>query len=232
MKLAVMQPYLFPYIGYWQLMKAADLFVVLDDVNYIRRGWINRNRILLDGATQFFTLPVENASQNRLIMDTKLCFDAKQRENLLRTFKHAYRGKPGLPEMLPLLGEAFRDPQTDLVDFLEHTMVQVAPLLEIDTPILRASRLRKGEHGKGQAGILELCKITGADTYLNPIGGKALYNREDFLRQGITLHFVESQPEQITACIQDTAWDLSVLDLLLRFPREALLQALECYRLC
>ena len=232
MKLAVMQPYLFPYIGYWQLMKAADLFVLLDDVNYITRGWINRNRMCIEGEIRYFSFPVEKASQNRRIQDTKLCLDHRQRENLLRTFRYAYRDAPELERVLPILETGFRSTKTDLVDFIEETIEVVKPLLNIDTPVCRASCLRDPDHGKGQAGILELCRITGADSYLNPIGGKELYSREAFRDQGVTLQFLQPRPEEIMKILGEGVWDLSILDLLLRFSPEMLTRALECYQMC
>ena len=69
MTVAIMQPYLFPYIGYWQLIHAVDTFVIFDDVNYIKKGYINRNNILVNGQKQTFTLELMSASQNKLIND-------------------------------------------------------------------------------------------------------------------------------------------------------------------
>ena len=91
MKVAIMQPYLFPYIGYYQLIKAVDSFVLLDDVNYIKKGWINRNRILLNGSPHLFTMPLEKASQNKKNCD--LCLKGEFGtwiERFLITFQHAY----------------------------------------------------------------------------------------------------------------------------------------------
>ncbi len=85
MKIAIMQPYIFPYIGYFQLIHAADVFVFYDDVNYINRGWINRNRILLNGKDQLFTIPCKEASQNKLIKDIEVLADKKAFQKMLTT---------------------------------------------------------------------------------------------------------------------------------------------------
>lgn len=94
MKLAIMQPYFFPYLGYWQLINAVDKFVLLDDVNFIMRGYINRNSILLNGKSYLFSLPLEKPSQNKLINDSKLNFQHNDREKLLKTIQLAYKKSP------------------------------------------------------------------------------------------------------------------------------------------
>lgn len=91
MKVAIMQPYLFPYLGYWQLIKSVDTFVILDDVNFIKRGYINRNSILVNNNVHMFSVPVDKPSQNKLIMDTKLKFSRDEKEKFLKTIYLSYK---------------------------------------------------------------------------------------------------------------------------------------------
>lgn len=202
MKVAIMQPYLFPYIGYWQLIAAADIFVLLDDVNYICRGWINRNRYYCDQRIQFFNFPIINASQNRRICDTRLLYVKKQRNNMKRTFSYAYRNAPYLYQTMAQLTPLLLDYETDLTEYAEKTIRQVCQYLCIDTPIIRASNLRHSTHGTGENGIIELCKALNADTYINPIGGKDMYNRNHFAREGIQLFFYRQTLMQSTLLLE------------------------------
>ncbi|MCR5263940.1 MAG: WbqC family protein, partial [Clostridiales bacterium] len=103
MTAAIMQPYLFPYIGYWQLINAADTFVLLDDVNYIRRGWMARNRFLCDGSVRWFHVPISKPSQNRRICDTQLHPDPVPRENIVKTLRYAYRDEPRTKNVMPMI---------------------------------------------------------------------------------------------------------------------------------
>lgn len=96
MKTAIMQPYFFPYLGYFQMFNAVDKFVLLDDVNFIMRGYINRNSILLNGKAHKFSIPLEKPSQNKLINETKLNFSLKDKENFLKTIQLAYKKAPFL----------------------------------------------------------------------------------------------------------------------------------------
>ena len=118
-KLAIMQPYLFPYIGYFQLIHAVDRFVVYDDVAYIKQGWINRNRILINGKASFFNVPIKNASSFALIRDT-LINDHQQHarwaEKLLKTFDNAYRRAPEFARVFPMLEHVFCAQTTRIAD--------------------------------------------------------------------------------------------------------------------
>lgn len=222
MKAAIMQPYLFPYIGYWQLIAAVDTFVLLDDVNYICRGWINRNRYYCDQRIQFFHFPITHASQNRRICEIQLLYTQKQRDNMKRTFSYAYRNAPYLHQAMEQLAPLLLDDETDLTEYSEKTIRQLCRYLCIDLSIIRASALRPSTHSAGEEGIMELCKVLEADTYINPIGGRALYDRDHFAREGIELLFLSSDLDAIQTIIGDTPADLSIIDLMMRLDRSTL----------
>src|SRR5271156_6723013 len=105
MRIAIMQPYVFPYIGYFQLIHAADVFVFYDDVNYINKGWINRNKILLNNKDQLFTIPCKEASQNKLIKDVEVLQDPKSINKILLTIQPAYKKAPFYNKVFPLIEE-------------------------------------------------------------------------------------------------------------------------------
>lgn len=231
MKLAIMQPYLFPYIGYWQLMNAADVFVILDDVNYIKRGWINRNRIQSPGGEIMVTLPVEHASQNSVIRDMRFSDDARGRDRFVNTIKTAYRSYPCFGALEKVVDGCFSFECRDLTDFIRRQIYEVSSYLRIGTSVIKASEIRSPEHRKGQDGILEICGIFGADTYINPIGGTELYQREAFAEQGVELYFLKTDFTDIEARTGGRRGDLSILDLMAFSDIDVLREMLYDYEL-
>lgn len=146
MKVGVMQPYLFPYIGYWQLINAVDRFVILDDVNYIMRGYINRNSILLNGKPYRFTIPIKKASQNKLIMETELNFDLLAKEKFLQTIQTAYKKAPYYEKVMPMMIEIINQQESDLTRFIRFSIEKLMEYLHIQTEILVSSQLEKNRN--------------------------------------------------------------------------------------
>ena len=122
MKVGIMQPYFMPYIGYWQLINVVDKFVLLDDVNYIMRGYINRNSILLNGKPYRFTLPVENASQNKLIMDTKLRFAQEKKQDFFKTISNAYGKAPCYRKVAPIIEDIINNSDDDITEYIKYSI--------------------------------------------------------------------------------------------------------------
>lgn len=186
-----------PYIGYFQLIYAVDTFVILDDVNFIMKGWITRNNILLNGGKHLFTIPLEKPSQNKLIKETKLNFSAKEKNTLLKTMQSAYKKAPFFPQVYPLLEEIILFEENDLTKFLHHSLTTVLAYLAIEKKILKSSEIKKDTSLKAQNKIIEICKKTQTQTYINPIGGMELYKQADFLQAGINLRFIQTQFDNI-----------------------------------
>lgn len=232
MKLAVMQPYFLPYIGYFQLMAAADVFVLLDDVAFINRGWINRNRLLLDGAPKRFTLPLSGASQNRRICDLALADEPRWRERLLATVDHAYRRAPQYRPVRALLERVLMSGTQRLDELLLASLREVAGLLGLETEIRPSSRVYGNEALKGQARILDICRLEGATHYLNPPGGSALYDAEAFAAAGLQLRFVQPQPISYAQFGASHVPWLSMLDVLMFNDVPAVRELLRRAELC
>ncbi len=174
LKLAIMQPYILPYLGYFQLMAAVDRFVIYDDVAFIKGGWINRNRILLDGRDHLFALPLRRASQNRLINQISLVAETDWPEKLLKTLRHAYRRAPYFSEFFPLAEEIVRSAERNLANYLRQSLFAIKNYLAIQTKIIPTSAVYENRHLKGETRILDICRQEGATTYLNPSGGEVL----------------------------------------------------------
>jgi len=213
--IAIMQPYFLPYIGYFQLMAAADKFVVFDDVNYINRGWINRNRLLLNGAAHTFSVPLLGASQNKLICEIELDDNQSWREKLLRTIRQAYGKAPCYAQTYPLMESLINYPSIRLDEFLLNSLREVVRYLSLDVKIVSSSRIYNNAHLKGQDRILDICRQEQSSTYINPIGGVDLYDRDSFSKQDIQLNFLRSNQISYSQGKGEHVPWLSIMDVLM-----------------
>lgn len=232
-KTAVMQPYFFPYVGYFQLLKAVDTFVILDDVNFIKRGWINRNNILLNGAPHLFSLPLDKPSQNRLICETKLNFPAKERERFLKTIHAAYKKSKHFSAFYGILEEIIWYEDDDLTSFIHNSFNVICAYLGLEKNIIRSSRIDKNNTLKAQDRIIEICKLVGTDLYINPPGGKDLYSLDDFKKNGMDLKFISTISDSVVyeQFQYDFVPNLSFIDVLMFNSKETIMTMLCQYRL-
>ena len=222
MKLAIMQPYLFPYIGYFQLLNAVDRFVLFDDVAYINRGWINRNRILVNGQAHLFTVPLHNASQNVLIKDLELAVDDKWRAKFLRTLDLAYRRAPHYAPTMEIVTAVVNLRTSHLRDWLLVSLQRIHAYLEIPTRLIESSESCANRQLRGQERILDICRQEHADHYLNPIGGTDLYDHAAFAANGVRLSFVKAKPGSYPQFGAPFVPWLSIIDVLMFNPPQAI----------
>lgn len=220
MKLAIMQPYFFPYLGYWQLVHAVDKFVVYDDVNYIKGGWINRNRILINGHPSYITVPLHQASPFKRICDTLLQPSMIWREKLVRTIDNTYRKAPGFAEVFPVVEEITRYETDSLSEYLTHQLRSLSTFLGITTEFVATSRCYGNSELSGQDRIIDICRREGAETYLNLPGGRQLYDAGAFAQEGITLQFIEPVLGPYKHGGSQFVPGLSILDVLMWNPVE------------
>ena len=232
-KIAIMQPYIFPYIGYYQLINAADIFVILDDVNYITRGWVNRNNILLNGKAHLFSFPVQSASQNKLILQTKLSFHERERLKFLKTFRQAYEKAPYFFDFYPILEEIIFYHDNDLTNFLYNSFIKTLQYIGINKKIMRSSFIVKNNSLKGEERIIELCRKLDADMYINLPGGKELYNHNLFEQNGIDLQFICTLFDHLEykQFRNDFVSHLSFLDILMFNSKDEIVEMLQKYTL-
>lgn len=233
MTAGIMQPYIFPYIGYWQLIHAVDTFVVLDDVNFITRGYINRNSILVNGKEYKFSIPVSKCSQNKLICESELCFSKQEREKFLKTIFMAYKKAPEFENVYPIVEMIINHDTQDVTDFIMYSLLRVCQYLSIETVICRSVELEKNNDLKAQERIIEICKTLGADTYINPCGGHELYSQERFQREQIDLWFLSPKMSEITYRQFGNSFipSLSIIDLLMFNSIEKIKIFLEKYEM-
>jgi hypothetical protein len=215
MKIAIMQPYFFPYIGYFQLINTADKFVILDDVNYISRGWINRNNILVNGKKTLFTLPVLKASQNKLIKEIEISIDKKWKRKFSKTIEMTYKKAPFFSQTLALVEKVLNFESKSLTDFLYNSLLEVCTYLEIDTKIEKTSSIYQNSALKADNKIIDICKQEKGTIYINPIGGQELYKQEKFTQEGIELYFLNTGQIDYQQFSKEFVPYLSIIDIMM-----------------
>lgn len=189
-----MQPYFFPYIGYWQLIHSVDRFVIYDDVHYIRKGWVNRNRILNFGKSIYITAPLQNASPNKLICDISLQPPSVWHDKLVKMTAFTYRRAPYFAKVFPVVEQVIRYESCNLSDYLAHQLQTLAIHLGINTEFVLTSRCYGNSDLSGLERGLDICKREGMNIYINAPGGQALYNKAVFAQRGLELKFLIPKP--------------------------------------
>ena len=215
MKLAIMQPYFFPYIGYFQLINAVDKFVIYDDVNFIVRGWINRNNILLNGKKHKFTLPLKNASQNRIIKDIKIDYSQNWQNKLIKTLIRAYKKAHFYNIIIPIINKILDQKVESLSELACLSIQEVCLYLGIQTNIIPTSSIYSNCELSGQDRIIDICRRENAEIYINAIGGVSLYSRDKFQQEGIRLSFIQMKPIAYQQNNEVFIPNLSIIDVMM-----------------
>lgn len=223
-----MQPYLFPYIGYFQLICAVDTFVIYDDVNYIKQGWVNRNHILLDGRRHLITLALEGASSFKLINQITI---GGNRGKLIKTISQAYRKSPYYEEGFPVIKQTLEFEDRNLAGFVSNSLRVLAGYLDMKTEFRMSSSIEKDASLKGQDKVLDICRILGAKRYVNAIGGMGLYDAEAFRENGIELCFLKTGNTKYKQFGNDFVPNLSIIDVLMFNSGDAVRKILQEYEL-
>lgn len=220
MTLGIMQSYFLPYLGYFQLMNAVDTFVYYDDVTFIKQGWINRNYICLDGRDHRFTLELKGASSYKKINEIEV---GGNREKLYKTFTQAYSKAPHYKNMDWILYNIFHCDEKNLFWYIYYVHLSIFTYLGINTSFLKVSSgIEKDCSLKGKDKVLDICKRLGATTYINAIGGKELYSKDEFRDKGINLFFLHPADELPKR---------SIIDVLMNYSKEEIKIMLKNYDL-
>lgn len=232
MKVAVMQPYFMPYLGYFQLIKAVDIFVYYDDVNYIKSGWINRNRILINKEAKYFTVPLIDASSFRMIKDIEIKYESKAYKNLLKTLELNYKKAPYFNDVFHL----FEHLLTSKVDSISELAIMgnnsICQYLGIETKFKISSKDFSETKGLERTErLFQICHQLNAEHYINSIGGSDLYSKDTFQEKGIKLDFIQpfkTEYEQFGG--EFIPW-LSMIDVLMFNSVEAVNEMLDNFEL-
>lgn len=216
MKIAIMQPYFMPYIGYFQLINAVDKFVIYDNIKYTKKGWINRNRILVNAKDQYISLPLKKDSDylninERVLSDSWLI----ERRKLLNKLKASYAKSPFYSSVIILLEDILNHSEKNLFNFIFNSVEKVCYYLDIETSLIKSSSLDIDNSLKGALKVIEICNCLKSSSYLNPIGGIDLYNKNEFLRNYIDLSFLKSDEIIYNQFKNNFLPFLSIIDILM-----------------
>lgn len=230
MKLAIMQLYFMPYIGYFQLINAVDVFVVYDNIQFTKKGWFHRNRILVNGRDKMFSVPLKKDSDyldvaQRVLADS---FDIESKR-IIRRIKASYQKAPYCKEVMPLVEECFQRGSGNLFDFLYTSMKLLVQFLQIDTKIIISSSIDIDHTLKSQDKVLAICKKLNADIYINAIGGQDLYVAEAFRNEGIELRFIKTKPVEYKQFDNEFVPWLSIIDVMMFNSKKRIKEYLHDY---
>jgi hypothetical protein len=211
-----MQPYFMPYIGYWQLMAAVDEFVIYDNIQYTKKGWINKNRFLRNGKAEVFSLPLKKGSSLLEVKDRYLSDDfEKEAARLLRRIGGAYKKAPNFEETFALIEKCLAYDNKNLFDFIYNSIIVIKLYLGIDTKIIISSGIDMDHSLTSSDKVKAICHSLGAEKYINPIGGLELYSKEDFYNNDIDLVFHKALPFEYEQFNHEFEPWLTMLDILM-----------------
>lgn len=232
MTLAIMQPYIFPYIGYYQLINAVDRFVIYDDIEYTKKGWINRNRILLNGTDHLFTLPLKKDSDFLTVKERTLADDfPAQVKKLKGQLVAAYAKSPQFKAVYPLIEACLNYADSNLFNYIFHSVQQVCHYLELQTEFVISSTLKCHKQFKGEDKVIAINKELGASVYVNAIGGRELYSQERFAEESIELKFIQTGSIEYPQCGKPFVPWLSIIDVLMFNEKERVQELVNRYTL-
>lgn len=209
-----MQPYFLPYIGYFQLINAADTFVVYDNIQYTKKGWINRNRFLRNHVDALFSIPLKKDS-DYLNVDQREIAESFDRTKLIQQLRAAYQKAPCFSQTMPVIEAIIEHPETNLFRYIRQSIVAVCDYLGIHSKIIESSTVAIDHALKSEDKVTAICAALGASVYINPIGGTSLYSTAAFAERGMDLQFLKSTPFEYPQLGRPFVPWLSIVDVMM-----------------
>lgn len=232
MTIAIMQPYFFPYIGYWQLINAVDTFVIYDNIQFSKKGWFHRNNILLNNKKTLFSIPLKKDSDSLDVVDRFISDGAEKEINkIIRQILNAYKKAPYFKDVFPMIQEIFQNEEKNLFEYIYNSVVKICSYLEIDTKIIISSSIDIDHSLKSQDKVIALNKALYATNYINPIGGTELYDFEEFQKENIELCFLESEVPEYKQFNNEFIPYLSIIDIMMFNSKDEIKEMLKKYKL-
>lgn len=231
MRIAIMQPYLFPYLGYFQLVNAAEEFIIYDDVTFIKQGWINRNRILVNGESFMFTVPVSNISSYSLIRETEINYKQDWKTKLLRTITYNYKKAPYFEPAFAIVENIFGCNEKYISELATKSIVRISDYIGIKSKITESATIYKNSDLAAEERVLDICQRHNATEYLNAPGGMELYDAGSFGERGIKLHFIKPGMISYRQFTNSFIPNLSIIDVIMFNSPEMVKSMLSEYEL-
>ena len=212
-----MQPYLFPYIGYFQMINIVDIFVFYNDVNFIKKGWVNRNRILVNKKEFTFSVPLNKISQNITIGETYINLETFEswKEKMRQTLVYNYKKAPYFPEVYELINNIFNKKYITISDLAIESIIATSEYLGFKTTFYISSERYENRDLQRQERLIDICNIENATDYINALGGNNLYDKKSFKEKGIELSFIKTLQIEYKQFNNDFVPWLSIIDVLM-----------------
>jgi len=230
MKIAIMQPYFFPYIGYWQLISSVNTFVVYDNIQYSKKGWFNRNRYLLNSKSTLFSINLKHDC-DFLNVNERVISPEYKRKKLIAKFENAYAKAPYKASVIPVVSEIINYPNNNLFQYLYNSIIGICKYLGIQTKIVISSEIDIDHSLKSEEKVLAICKELQASTYINLSGGVKLYKKKNFVENNINLKFIQSDNIVYKQFDNEFIPFLSIIDVMMFNSKEKINSMLKQYRL-
>jgi hypothetical protein len=227
MKLGIMQPYFLPYIGYFQLINATDAFVLYDNIKYTKKGWINRNRILVNGKDEYITLPLRKDSDHLNVNQRYLAESFHLEKKILRKVGENYRNAPYFSDVFELFEAIIGCKNNNLFNFVHNSLVLVCEYLGVKRNFFVSSTLHVDHTLKGEEKVLAICKEMQVDCYINPIGGIKLYSKDSFINNNMELYFLSSNPFVYPQANRGFIPNMSILDVMMFNSKDRIMYFLD-----
>lgn len=253
MILAGMQPYFMPYLGYWQLINAVDKIIIYGYLNFIKGGWVNRNRIIQkNGEINYITVPLRKQSPSLLISEVQIDNSVNWSERMLKTIMINYKKAPYFDQIYPLIEKVLSKRYDTLMSINAESICGIAEFLEIDTIIdcdnerfveleEKLARidtdyslfpyLEKTRPEKMVARMLEQCRMENSQHLINALGGMELYDKKEFEQYGIKLEFIKMNDISYPQFNHDFVPNLSIIDVMMHNGKEGTKKLLNEYTL-
>lgn len=227
-----MQPYIFPYVGYFQLINSVDEFVIYDNIKYTKRGWINRNRILVNGKDTLFSIPIENDSDYLNVVDRKLAYTwAIERKKILNKIYSNYNKSEFFNESFDVIKKCLMQDEYNLFNFIFNSLSFVNDYIGISTQLIISSTIDIDHTLKSENKVIAICQKQNAERYINAIGGMVLYDKSAFKNANIELNFIKSNPIVYKQFDYEFVPWLSIIDVMMHNSKEKLQEHLKNYLL-
>ena len=217
MRISIMQPYIFPYIGYFQLIKASDIFVFLDDVSFIKKGWIHRNRLYFNGAIHHFTIPIDNASQFKKINETLISeYEFKKwKYKFIASIETFYKKQPYFEEGMDIVTSILHSSFSTISEVSANSITACCDLFGISTSVKYSSQMGNSKELKKELRLIDICKQCECSFYINAVGGKDIYTSDMFFPHEITLEFITPNIAPYPVQGRSFVPSLSILDAIM-----------------
>jgi len=220
MKTAIMQPYLFPYIGYFQLINAVDKFIFFDDVQWMKGGWINRHAVLKNSKEGLLTLSILKHSYKSKINEVLIRPDEHGKEAYIAKLRSYYCKAPYFEQTYKIVENIFNYENDNIAQFIYNSFIELDKILNINTEFILSSNLDYNRDLHAEGKVLDICKRLKTDVYINTVRGQHLYNKEEFKRDGIELLFLDREIDEYNQFENKFVPYLSIIDLMMFNPIE------------